>query len=70
MNLIIKSSTGNYYILETHVSRCCVKDEEEKVDTEFNKPNTNTEQFHGLDKEREAGKYANKWVKIIYIILH
>lgn len=45
---------GGNDVQKTHVSRCCVKDEEEKVDTEFNKPNTNTEQFHGLDKEREA----------------
>lgn len=45
---------GRNDVQKTHVSRCGVKDEEEKVDMEFNKPNTNTEQCHCLDKEREA----------------
>lgn len=39
---------------ETNVSRDGVKDEEEKVDMEFNKCNTNTQQCNCLDKKEET----------------
>eukprot|EP00105_Crassostrea_gigas_P040363 XP_019924511.1 PREDICTED: uncharacterized protein LOC105332352 isoform X4 [Crassostrea gigas] len=58
---------------KTHVSRCGVKDEEKKVDMEFNKPSKNTKQCHCLDKEREAedeDKTVTWWSWVKNLIIH